>query len=400
MAGENGLYLLSMKETKFKHTEIGLIPEDWEIKTIGEIARIMSGGTPSTDVASYWNGAIQWFTPAELSKASKYVAKSERTITELGLKNSSAKLLPPGTILLTTRASIGATAILLNEACTNQGFQSLIVHKKFSNEFIFYSLPLVKNEMIKQASGSTFPEISAKKIASIGIALPPKYAEQERIAKALSNIDSLINNLDRTIEKKKDIRQGAMEQLLSDKKRLPGFKGEWKKIEIGEICKRMTRGDVLSASNMNKGIIPVIAAGVEPAGYCDKYNRNPMTISISGSGANAGFIAFHKNRIFATDCFTISASDNYDVEFIYYVLKMRQKEIYKLQTGGAQPHVYPRDLSFLSVYYTEDIMEQRAIADILTAMDDEIAVLQMERDKYANIRSGMMDDLLTGRKRL
>lgn len=253
--------------------------------------------------------------------------------------------------------------------------------------------------MTMLAQGATRYNLSKENFMASEIELPMSN-EQKRIATALYDIDTLIQYLDRTIEKKKNIRQGAMEQLLSGKKRLPGFKGEWKRVEIGEICKRMKRGEVLSAADMNKGIFPVIAAGVEPAGYCDKYNRNPMTISISGSGANAGFIAFHKNRIFATDCFTISASDNYDVEFIYYVLKMRQKEIYKLQTGGAQPHVYPRDLSFLSVYYTEDIQEQRAIADTLTAMDDEIAVLQMERDKYANIRSGMMDDLLTGRKRL
>ena len=162
----------------------------------------------------------------------------------------------------------------------------------------------------------------------------------------------------------------------------------------------MKRGEVLSAAEMNTGVFPIIAAGTEPAGHCDKYNRNPMTISVSGSGANAGFVAFHKNRIFATDCFTIGASEEYDVEFIYYVLKMRQKEIFKLQTGGAQPHVYPRDLSSMSVYYTADLQEQRAIADLLTAIDDEIAVLQMERDKYANIRSGMMDDLLSGAKRI
>ena len=389
-----------MTTTKFKNTEIGRIPEDWEVKTIGDVARIVGGGTPSTDIPSYWNGDIQWFTPAEITNTFKYIAKSERTISTLGLKNSSAKLLPKGAILLTTRATIGATAILLREACTNQGFQSLIVNKENSNEFIYYLLPLAKNEMLKQASGSTFPEISAKKLAQIELALPKTIAEQERIATALSSIDTLIRDLDRTIEKKKNIRQGAMEQLLSGKKRLPGFKGNWERVEFGEICKRMRRGEVLSASDMNKGTIPVIAAGIEPAGYCDKYNRNPMTISVSGSGANAGFVAFHKNRIFATDCFTIGASDEYDVEYIYYVLKMRQKEIFKLQTGGAQPHVYPRDLSSLAVFHTRNIQEQRAIAATLTAMDDEIAVLQMERDKYTNIRSGMMDDLLTGTKRL
>ena len=253
--------------------------------------------------------------------------------------------------------------------------------------------------MTMLAQGATRYNLSKENFMASEIELPMSN-EQKRIATALYDIDTLIRNLDRTIEKKKNIRQGAMEQLLSGKKRLPGFKGEWEQVEIGNVCKRMKRGEVLSAAEMNTGVFPVIAAGTEPAGHCDKYNRNPMTISVSGSGANAGFVAFHKNRIFATDCFTIGASEEYDVEFIYYVLKMRQKEIFKLQTGGAQPHVYPRDLSSMSVYYTADLQEQRAIADTLTAMDDEIAVLQMERDKYANIRSGMMDDLLSGAKRI
>ena len=388
-----------MTTAKFKNTEIGRIPEDWEVKTIGDVARIVGGGTPSTDIPSYWNGDIQWFTPAEITNTFKYIAKSERTISTLGLKNSSAKLLPKGAILLTTRATIGATAILLREACTNQGFQSLIVNKENSNEFIYYLLPLAKNEMLKQASGSTFPEISAKKLAQIELALPKTIAEQERIATALSSIDTLICDLDRTIEKKQNIRQGAMEQLLSGKKRLPGFKGEWVNIELGEVCKRMKRGETLNATGQ-KGKYPIIAAGIEPACYCDKYNREPMCVSVSGSGANAGYVSFHRSRIFATDCFTIGRSNDYEVEFIYYVLKLRQKEIFKLQTGGAQPHVYPRDISNLSILYTKDIKEQRAIADSLTAMDDEIAMLQLERTKYANIRSGMMDDLLSGTKRL
>lgn len=168
---------------------------------------------------------------------------------------------------------------------------------------------------------------------------------------------------------------------------------------MGEVCKRMKRGETLNATGQ-KGKYPIIAAGIEPAGYCDKYNREPMCVSVSGSGANAGYVSFHRSRIFATDCFTIGRSNDYEVEFIYYVLKLRQKEIFKLQTGGAQPHVYPRDISNLSILYTKDIKEQRAIADSLTAMDDEIAMLQLERTKYANIRSGMMDDLLSGTKRL
>ena len=114
----------------YKQTELGTIPEDWEVVCIGNLGYIIGGGTPSTSNSQYWDGGIQWFTPSEIGK-SKYVSKSCRTISKLGLQVSSANLLPKGTILLTTRASIGESAILSNHAATNQGFQSIIVDNSF-----------------------------------------------------------------------------------------------------------------------------------------------------------------------------------------------------------------------------------------------------------------------------
>lgn len=253
--------------------------------------------------------------------------------------------------------------------------------------------------MTMLAQGATRYNLSKENFMRTSIELPPK-PEQERIAAALTSIDSLIANLERTIQKKKNIREGAMEELLSGKRRLPGFSGEWVEKEIGVICHQMRRGSMLKSEDFIAGNIPVIAAGTEPAGYHNVANRPPMTISVSSSGANAGYIQFHPYPIFAGDCFTISGSEEYDVQFIYYLLKNKQKEIFKLQTGGAQPHVHPKDLAPFVIPYTFDIHEQHAIADTLTALDDEIALLQAECDKYLQIRSGMMDDLLTGKIRL
>lgn len=253
--------------------------------------------------------------------------------------------------------------------------------------------------MTMLAQGATRYNLSKENFMRTSIELPPK-PEQERIAAALTSIDSLIANLERTIQKKKNIREGAMEELLSGKRRLPGFSCEWVEKEIGVICHQMRRGSMLKSEDFIAGNIPVIAAGTEPAGYHNVANRPPMTISVSSSGANAGYIQFHPYPIFAGDCFTISGSEEYDVQFIYYLLKNKQKEIFKLQTGGAQPHVHPKDLAPFVIPYTFDIHEQHAIADTLTALDDEIALLQAECDKYLQIRSGMMDDLLTGKIRL
>jgi type I restriction enzyme S subunit len=180
-----------MVETNFKQTEIGLIPEDWQNLKIGEIADIFGGGTPSTTNRSYWNGDIQWFTPTEIS-GNKYSYKSIRTITKEGLENSSAKILSPGTILLTTRASIGDVSILKVEAATNQGFQSLYARPHIDNEYLYYIITTLKNELLKNSSGSTFLEISPNKLKSIFIALPPTKNEQQAIASALSDADTWI----------------------------------------------------------------------------------------------------------------------------------------------------------------------------------------------------------------
>ncbi|MGI6224519.1 MAG: restriction endonuclease subunit S [Prevotella sp.] len=191
----------------------------WKTTSIGEIADIVGGGTPSTSNESYWGGSIQWFTPGELSLGKKFLYKSQRTITLQGLANSSAKLLPRNTILLTSRASIGMKAILLNEATTNQGFQSLIVNHSCNTEFVYYMLDTLKNEMIQRASGSTFLEISSTKLSSIEIKVPT-LSEQRAIAHVLSTMDSEIEALERKRDKYKQVKQGMMQDLLTGRIRL------------------------------------------------------------------------------------------------------------------------------------------------------------------------------------
>lgn len=204
----------------YKMTELGLIPNDWEVKTISQVGKIIGGGTPSTFNSAYWNGSVQWFTPAELSKAGKYVSKSERTITKLGVENCSAKILPAGTILLTTRASIGTSAILKAPACTNQGFQSLVVNSENSNEFLYYLLSTKVDEMMSLASGSTFLEISPKKLGGIQLQIPSSRAEQTAIANVLSDMDTEIATLETKLAKYRKLKTGMMQQLLTGKIRL------------------------------------------------------------------------------------------------------------------------------------------------------------------------------------
>ena len=168
-----------------------LTPKDkWLRLSIGDVAHVIGGGTPDTNIEDYWNGNIQWYTPSEIGKK-KYVTESERTLTQKGLDNSSAKLLPPNTILLSTRATIGECSIAKQECCTNQGFQSLIA-TSVTPEFLYYLIQTKRRDLLSKASGSTFAEISANEVRRIHICIPATATEQEIIVRPLSAYDEKI----------------------------------------------------------------------------------------------------------------------------------------------------------------------------------------------------------------
>lgn len=203
----------------YKQTELGEIPEDWEVRSIQEIAHVVGGGTPSTTIPHYWNGEINWFTPTEII-GDKYVTESRRKISDKGMKSSSAKKLPVNTILITSRASIGDLAILRNEATTNQGFQSLIAFENINSEFLYYLMCTKKNEMLSLASGSTFLEISPNKIRSIRLQIPSTKVEQTIIVEIFTDMDAEIKTLQQRLSKTKKIKQGMMQELLTGRTRL------------------------------------------------------------------------------------------------------------------------------------------------------------------------------------
>ena len=181
---------------------------EWETKSINDLADVIGGGTPDTTVKSYWDGGIQWFTPSEIGK-NKFVDASLRTITEEGLNNSSAKLLPPNTILLSSRATIGECSLSLRECATNQGFQSL-VSKKCNVDFLYYLIQTKKIDLIRKSCGSTFLEISANEVRKIQVSVPSDV-EQQKIAGLLSLIDKRIATQNKIIEKLETLIKGIVE---------------------------------------------------------------------------------------------------------------------------------------------------------------------------------------------
>lgn len=212
---------------------------EWRERKFGQVGEFVGGGTPSTSNAAYWNGNIQWYTPTEIKNG--VLKPSIRTITEEGLRNSSAKLLPEGTILITTRATIGDAAIAIEKCTTNQGFQSLLVKESENNQFWYYWVLHHKYELESRSSGSTFKEIGKSEIKKIPT-LSPKKAEQQKIASCLSSLDELIAAHNEKLDALKDHKKGLLQNLFPQegetvpKVRFPEFEGDgqWVEKKLGE----------------------------------------------------------------------------------------------------------------------------------------------------------------------
>lgn len=192
----------------------------WRETSIEKMGKVVSGGTPDTNNKDYWDGGIQWLTPTDVTALkSRFVNETTRTISESGVKNSSAAILPKGSLMVCTRATIGALAISTMETCTNQGFKNIIPSKDFEVEFIYYAMVFNTKELLRKASGSTFLELSKKDFEKIKIK-SPLLAEQQKIATVLTSADQEIDSLQQKIEALKQEKKALMRQLLTGKRRV------------------------------------------------------------------------------------------------------------------------------------------------------------------------------------
>ena len=188
--------------------------DDWEQRKLGELADIVGGGTPSTSNLQYWDGDIDWYAPAEINEQ-VYISSSQKKITKAGYENSSVKLLPVGTVLFTSRAGIGKTAILDREACTNQGFQSIVPHKQELDSYFIFS----RSAELKQygeivGAGSTFVEVSGKQMSEMELMMPLALNEQQAIGTYFRRLDQLLSLHQRKLEKLRQIKKSMLERMF------------------------------------------------------------------------------------------------------------------------------------------------------------------------------------------
>ncbi len=334
--------------------------------TIGQICNIVGGGTPDTNIKEYWNGGIQWFTPSEVGKE-KYVSDSIRTISIDGLKNSSAKLLPPYSILLSSRATVGECSINLRECCTNQGFQSAVPKVDItSTEFLYYRLLTHKREFIKQACGSTFLEISAKQISKLNTFIPAR-SEQEKIADLLSLIDERISIQNKVIEKYESLIKALAHEIIG--KNAPNT--------MLSECVCCTSSTLKESDLSDAGAVPAYgAAGI--SGFIDSALSDGDSILITKDGSGVGSLRYVVGpHSFVGTLNSMTSKEEVYLPYIYYALQNVCFESYR--TGQAIPHIYFKDYGRVLLYLPSFAVQKRVargLERIDKMIDNERRILQ------------------------
>ncbi len=391
----------------YKQTEVGVIPEDWGVKKLGKIAEIdpenISSSTPQEYLFSYIS--LEDVDYGTL-----------RNLTEIKFKNAPSrarrKVKKDDVLIATVRPNLKSHLLIENEVkdwICSTGF-AVVRCKDANSRFIFNHLfsSIIDKQIETLITGSNYPAINSNDVRNLQIPLPPTKIEQTAIATVLSDADALISGLEKLIKKKKNIKQGAMQELLTPpntgqagKKRLPGFTGAWEVKKLGEITEIKT-GKKNNDNKVEEGIYPFFVRS-QQVERINSYSFDGEAILIPGEG-NIGSIYHYINgkfdyhqRVYKISNFKL----DYCGKFIYYYIKQyfNQQAIKNSVKATVDSLRLPTFQEF-EIQFPNIKLEQTAIAQVLSDMDTEIEGLEQKLAKYKMVKQGMMQELLTGKTRL
>ena len=373
-------------------------------RRISEIGTVVGGGTPSTKNPDYWGGDIPWISPKDLTDyKSVYISKGENFLTEKGLK-SGTRLLPKNTLLFSSRAPIGYVALAANPICTNQGFKSIVCDEKQVVPLYLYYYMKANLDYIKLfGTGATFPEISGKTMGKIKVEIFKSLDVQHRIASILSTYDTLIENNTKRIRLLEKMAENLYKEWFV-RFRFPGHENVemengvpkgWSRGSLSDVCE-FKRGKNITSSEMEEGNVPVISAGLEPSGYHSCSNVRGVNVTMSSSGANAGYIAIHYSDIWAADCSYIKEATTDNIYYVYELLNNIRNVINNFQRGAAQPHVYPKDVNRIKLILPSKELMLKANGR-LEIMHNEIYNFQKQNSLLARQRDLLLPRLMSGK---
>ena len=413
-----------MRETKFKKTDIGLIPEDWEIVPLGQLFEFKNGLNKSKEYFGYGTPIINFTDVFNNPKMYKSTIKGLVSVTSSDIKSCNAH---KGDVFFTRTSEIpeevGMSSVLLDEldSAVFSGFvlrarpKTDLLDSEYSG--ICMRSKIVRHQIIKSATYTTRALTSGAKLSEVLIPLSTIH-EQRKIAIALSDVDNLIRSLTKLIEKKKDIKIATMQQLLTGKKRLKGFSEPWMDIRLGDYT-TMNSGGTPASSNPEyyNGEIPFLTiSDITNSGKYIKTTEKTITEKgLENSSARmfsvgtimyAMYASLGKTSIASIELscslaiLGITPKSCIDGNYLYYVLSSMEEDVKAIGQTGTQANLSKQIVQNFILNIPINLEEQKAIATILSEMDNEISSLEAKSAKYESIKKGMMQELLTGKIRL
>ncbi len=360
----------------------------WTETSLGEIAEVIGGGTPSTAIAEYWDGNIVWLTPTEItSQDGKVVSDSIRKITELGFKNSGAQMLPIDSVILTSRASVGYVALAGKDLCTNQGFQSLVPKQSVLSKFLMFWIQQNRSEFESRSAGSTFKEISKSNVKSIKLQLPP-LSDQKRIVDLISSVDFYIEALQQQLESAKRSRNAVLHELLT------AGGDDWVETTLGEVTEcSWGNTETTKSKYVDSGYLAYSASGAD--GFLDWFDHDGTAVVLSAIGAQCGKTWFAEGKWTSIKNTIWLKSNNLSLLDKYLFYLSNGDQFWQIR-GQAQPFISLGDVKKTKVFLPP-LQEQNRIIGITESLDKVETELELTIAEAQNLRSGLLSDLLSGK---
>ena len=385
-----------------------MVPNGWKLTSLGNISSKIQTGPFGSQLHAheYTDEGIPVVMPknlinnrADINSAAKIPKSRADDLAKHKLKKDD--------ILFSRRGDVARFGLITEESegsLCGTGCLKASINQKHSALFLSYFLQksAVRKWLEQNAVGQTMLNLNTTILSELPIMVASSKREEEKIAKILSTWDKAISTTERLIENSTQQKKALMQQLLTGKKRLldasgKRFEGKWFEGVLGDFAK-IKKGKALSSKNLKEGSYPVIAGGKSsPYNHSDFTHENIITVS--ASGAYAGYIAFFPYKIWASDCSVVEHKSDNNIKYLYYWLSNQQQKTYTLQSGGAQPHIYPRDLDSLKISIPNSI-EQQKIATVLTNADKEIELLAQQLNDLQQEKKALMQQLLTGKRRV
>lgn len=404
----------------YKMTEVGVIPEDWEVKELSSISAIKSGKRlPKGSLVTSSKTSYPYIRVIDMNMG--YLNLSNIMYVPENVQPMISKyIISKNDIYISVAGTLGLVGKIPEEldGANLTENANRITEIQCNRDYLMYYMmsPLIQNVIEAERTIGAQPKLALQRIRDFYIVLPGDNREQTAIATALSDVDSLISALTKKIEKKKAIKQGLMQQLLTGKKRLAGFGGVWDVVQLKRIISEFIvpmrdkptaltgpipwcriedfDGKYLKKSLSNQGV---------DLNTVSKMNLKifPVNTLLVSCSANLGRCAIVKQKLVTNQTFIgLVPSDRIDVEFLYYKMSREDKNLNNMATGTTISYLSREQFENYEILIPSSKAEQTAIANILSDCDSEIAALEEKRDKYKEIKQGMMQQLLTGKIRL